>query len=211
MIKKITVMFLSIILCAFSVSVVLKCAIGVGAWDAFSQTASGILKIKVGTFSMFMNISCVVAQIIIKKQFKIALAMQIALSVALGVLINFFYYQMLADLQFNTYLSTIMIFLLANAACAFAVGTVTAQNIISFPLEGLCMTIALKLDKPFGKIRQLADIITMFFVVILVLLFDGKMTIREGTVIGMIVFGPLLDIYMRHVKPWMIKKHVFEG
>jgi len=210
MIKKITIMLLSIILCAFSVSVVLKCAIGVGAWDAFSQTASGILKMKVGTFSMFMNISCVVGQIIIKKQFKVALAMQIVLSVCLGILINFFYYQILANMQFNSYLSTILVFLLANASCAFAVGTVTAQNIISFPLEGLCMTIAVKTGKPFGKIRQQADIITMIFVVVLVLVFDGQMTIREGTVIGMLIFGPLLDIYMRHIKPWMIKKQVFE-
>ena len=210
MIKKITVMSLSIILCAFSVSVVLKCAIGVGAWDAFSQTASGILRMKVGTFSMFMNISCVIAQIIIKKQFKIALAMQIILSIILGVLINYFYYQVLANMIFNSYIITLLVFLLANIACAFAVGTVTAQNIISFPLEGLCMTLAIKTGKPFGKIRQLADIITMSFVVLLVLLLDGKMTIREGTVIGMFIFGPLLDIYMRHIKPWMIDRRVFE-
>ncbi|MDD3924020.1 MAG: hypothetical protein PHP11_02845 [Erysipelotrichaceae bacterium] len=209
MLKKIIVLSLSILLVSFSVSIVLKCAIGVGAWDAFSQTASGIINIKVGTFSMFMNISCVVAQMLIRKEIKITLILQVFLAVSLGVLINFFYYQLFEDWQTGSYLTTMIFFLIGNVSCAFGVGTVTAQNFISFPLEGLCMEIASKLKRPFGKIRQLADIITMIGVLILVLLFDGIMTIREGTVIGMIVFGPLLDLYMTYIKPIMIKKHIF--
>lgn len=209
MIKKIVVLFLSILLVSFSVSIVLKCAIGVGAWDAFSQTASGLIGIKVGTFSMFMNVTCVIAQMIIRKQIKITLILQIALAVLLGFLINFFYYELLGNWDTGSYLTTMIFFLIGNISCAFGVGTVTAQNFISFPLEGLCMEIANKLNRPFGKIRQLADIITMMGVIILVLLFNGLMTIREGTVIGMIIFGPLLELYMRYVKPFMFKIKVF--
>ncbi len=209
MIKKIVVLFISILLVSFSVSIVLKCAIGVGAWDAFSQTASGLIGIKVGTFSMFMNVTCVIAQMIIRKQIKITLILQIALAVLLGFLINFFYYELLGNWDTGSYLTTMIFFLIGNISCAFGVGTVTAQNFISFPLEGLCMEIANKLNRPFGKIRQLADIITMMGVIILVLLFNGLMTIREGTVIGMIIFGPLLELYMRYVKPFMFKIKVF--
>ena len=209
MIKKTVVLFLSILLVSFSVSIVLKCAIGVGAWDAFSQTASGLIGIKVGTFSMFMNITCVVAQMILRKQIKITLILQIVLAVSLGVLINFFYYDLLGNWDTGSYFTTMIFFLIGNISCAFGVGTVTAQNFISFPLEGLCMEVANKLNRPFGKIRQLADIVTMGGVLILVLLFSGLMTIREGTVIGMVIFGPLLDLYMRHVKPFMFKINVF--
>ena len=209
MLKKIVVLFISILLVSFSVSIVLKCSIGVGAWDAFSQTASGLIGIKVGTFSMFMNISCVIAQIVLKKEIKITLILQIVLAISLGVLINYFYYKLLGNWNTGSYLTTLIFFLIGNVCCAFGVGTVTAQNFISFPLEGLCMEIANKLNRPFGKIRQLADIVTMFGVLIMVLLFSGLMTIREGTVIGMIIFGPLLDIYMRHIKPFMFKIHVF--
>lgn len=209
MIKKIVVLFISILLVSFSVSIVLKCAIGVGAWDAFSQTASGLIGIKVGTFSMFMNVTCVIAQMIIRKQIKITLILQIALAVLLGFLINFFYYELLGNWDTGSYLTTMIFFLIGNISCAFGVGTVTAQNFISFPLEGLSMEIANKLNRPFGKIRQLTDIITMMGVIILVLLFNGLMTIREGTVIGMIIFGPLLELYMRYVKPFMFKIKVF--
>ncbi|MEA5018110.1 MAG: hypothetical protein EOM50_24625 [Erysipelotrichia bacterium] len=210
MLKKAVVLLFSVILVAFSVSVVLRCAIGVGAWDAFSQTASGLLNIKVGTFSMAMNFFCVAMQMLILKEIKIALVLQVLLAIVLGVLVNFFYYELLGNWHINSYVITLMLFLLGNISCAFAVGTVTAQNVISFPLEGLCMAISKKTSKSFGLIRQMADIVTMALVIVLVLAFDGLMSIREGTVIGMIIFGPLLELYMKRVVPIMYKFKIFD-
>ncbi len=209
MIKKIIVLFLSIILVSFSVSIILKSAIGVGAWLAFSQTASDLMAIKVGTFSMFMNITCVVAQIILRKEIKVTLILQVFLAVILGMLINLFYYNILGNWMISSYIMKIFFYFIGTISVAFAIGTVTAQNFISFPLEGLCMEIANKLNRPFGKIRQMVDVITIAGVLLLVVFFDGLMTIREGTVIGMIIFGPLLDLYMRYIKPIMIKFNIY--
>ncbi|MEA5026510.1 MAG: hypothetical protein VB012_02490 [Erysipelotrichaceae bacterium] len=209
MLKKVIVLLISITLCAFSVSIVLRCAIGVGAWDAFSQSASGLLSIKVGTFSMLMNIACVIGQILMRRAIKLVLLLQIALAVLLGTMVNYFYYEVFQNWQLNSYIVTVILFLIGNVLCAFAVGTVIAQGILSFPLEGICMEIALKVQKPFGRIRQLADVITIIAVLILVTVFNGMMTIREGTIVGMIIFGPLLDLYMAHIKPWMIRRRIF--
>ena len=72
------------------------------------------------------------------------------------------------------------------------------------------MAISKKTSKSFGLIRQMADILTMALVVVLVLAFNGMMSIREGTVIGMIIFGPLLELYMKYVVPFMYKFKVFD-
>ena len=209
MVKKIAVLFLSVMLVSFSVSIIMKSAIGVGAWLAFSQTASNLIDIKVGTFSMFMNISCVSLQMILRKEIKLSLILQVFLAIVLGTLINLFYYDLLGNWTIESYFMKLVFYFIGTISVAFAIGTVTAQNFISFPLEGLCMELANKFNRPFGKIRQLVDIATITGVLVLVVLFNGLMTIREGTMIGMIIFGPLLDLYMIYVKPIMVKFRIY--
>lgn len=211
MIKRLVVLFLSVILVSFSVSIILRSAIGVGAWLAFSQTFATVIDVKVGTFSMIMNITCVLGQIMIKKEINIKLILQVFLAVILGNMINLFYYEMFENWIIDTYAMKLLLYMLATLLIAFGIGTVTAQNLINFPLEGLCMEISKKTNRPFGKIRQFVDIITIIAVLFLVLFFDGLMTIREGTIIGMVIFGPLLDLYMRFIKPLMIGWKVFDN
>ena len=43
----------------------LKAAIGVGAWDAFTQTMSKIFNIKVGTMGIILNCSCISSLILL--------------------------------------------------------------------------------------------------------------------------------------------------
>lgn len=211
MIKRLVVLFLSVILASFSVSIILRSAIGVGAWLAFSQTFATVIDVKVGTFSMIMNITCVLGQIMIKKEINIKLILQVFLAVILGNMINLFYYELFENWIIDTYAMKLLLYMLATLLIAFGIGTVTAQNFINFPLESLCMEISKKTNRPFGKIRQFVDIITIIAVLFLVLFFDGLMTIREGTIIGMVIFGPLLDLYMRFIKPLMIGWKVFDN
>jgi uncharacterized protein len=68
-----------IMIAATGVAFGLKAAVGVGAWDAFSQATSMVTGIKVGTFSMMMNLSCVLVQLVIlKKDFKLLSFLQIS-------------------------------------------------------------------------------------------------------------------------------------
>ena len=71
----------------------LKAAIGVSAWDAFSQTVANIINIKVGTMGIILNCSCILGQIIIlKKDFRPIQLLQAAVSIILGVVVNFMLY-----------------------------------------------------------------------------------------------------------------------
>ncbi len=65
LVKRSTLVIFMIILVSFGASLTLKAAVGVGAWDAISQSMSLLTGIKVGTFAMFLNGSCVVGQLII--------------------------------------------------------------------------------------------------------------------------------------------------
>lgn len=76
---------------------------------------------------------------------------------------------------------------------------------ISFPLESCCMVIAKKTNKKFGVIRQAVDVISIVIAIGVALIFNSSITVRVGTVIGMIVFGPMLDLFMKLIMPGLRK------
>jgi len=79
------------------------------------------------------------------------------------------------------------------------------MNFISFPLEGACLVISDRFKLNFGKVRQGADILSIIIALVVAISFKDTITVREGTVIGMLLFGPLLDRIMRFVKPRLVK------
>lgn len=91
-IKRMLVCFFMIILISCGASLTLKAAIGVGAWDALALTGSSISGIKVGTVGMLLNFICIFIELmILRKNFKIKHALQIALCIIVGYTVNFFF------------------------------------------------------------------------------------------------------------------------
>jgi uncharacterized membrane protein YczE len=192
---------LNIILVSFGASLTLKAAIGVGAWDSVSQIMSLILGIKVGTFAIFLNSSCVLGQwILLGKNFKVIRLLQVGVAVLLGVFVNFFYYTLLGPLVLESYVLRIVVFVFAIIILAFGVSNIMLMDKVTFPLEALCMVISDKTGLDFGKLRQGADFLSILFALSMSLLFALPFTVREGTVLGMLMFGPLLSLFMKHTK-----------
>lgn len=192
---------LNIILVSFGASLTLKAAIGVGAWDSVSQIMALILGIKVGTFAIFLNSSCVLAQwILLGRNFKAIRLLQVGVAILLGVFVNFFYYTLLGTLVLDSYVLRIVVFVLAITVLAFGVSNIMLMDRVTFPLEALCMVISDKTGLNFGKLRQGADFLSIVFALSMSYLFALPFTVREGTVIGMLMFGPLLSVFMKHTQ-----------
>lgn len=205
-ISKFIVVAISMIITAIGASLGLKAAIGVGAWDALSQSVSTVLNIKVGTFSMILNISCVLIQLLLlKKDFKINHVSQIFVSILVGIVVNFMFYNVLSKFVIDSYLISMMLFVLSMIICTVSVSVIMAINLISFPLESCCMVIAKKTNKNFGSIRQGVDVISIIIALGVAFIFNDNITVREGTVIAMVIFGPMLDLFMKLMKPGLRK------
>jgi uncharacterized membrane protein YczE len=201
-ISKCIIATLSVIIVGIGASLGLKAAVGVGAWDALSQSIAGGISIKVGTISMILNISCVLIQLVLlKKEFKVMHAAQILVAVLLGVVVNFMVYNVYSSFIINNYFINIGLLLLGVLLCAIAVSVIMAMDFISFPLEGCCMVISKRINKKFGAIRQLVDILSIVFALGLAFIFKQSITVREGTVIAMLVYGPLIDLFMKLIVP----------
>ncbi|WP_413527482.1 YczE/YyaS/YitT family protein [Marinilactibacillus psychrotolerans] len=201
-VKRFSIMLISMVFVAFAASLTIKAAIGLAAWDAIAQSISHISTIQVGTIGMILNISCVIGQmILLKRAFPPRQLLQIPISILLGTLINYFYYTFFASLNLNNYFFTLVIFLIGTVLASFAVSTVMVLNIITFPLEGFCMALAKKTNYRFAVIRQMVDILAVLFTLILTFSLDVPMTAREGTVIGMLIFAPLMGFFIKRLQP----------
>jgi uncharacterized membrane protein YczE len=201
-INRIIMVSMAMIITAMGASLGIKIAIGVGAWDALSQSISMVLGVKVGTFSMILNISCVLVQIfLLKGGFKFNHLAQIGISILLGNIVNLMVYEIFAELAIDNYFISISLFILSVVICSLGIAMITAINLISFPLESCCMVLAKKINKNFGSIRQGVDIIAIIISLIITFIFKNSMTVREGTIIAMLIFGPMLDFFVKLMSP----------
>lgn len=203
-IKRIIFISVCIMVAATGVALGLKAAVGVGAWDAISQATSLVIGIKVGTFSMMMNISCVLLQfVLLKKDFKPIYFLGIGMAVLLGYVVNIVFYSVLGSIIFNGYILRLAVYIGSIFIIIIAVSMIMAMDFISLPLEAACQAIATKTTFKFAAIRQGVDVICIILAILLSLAFSNPIPVREGTIIGMLLFGPMLGVFIPRFRPFV--------
>lgn len=184
--------------CAFT----LKAAVGVGAWDALGQTGYDLFGIKAGTVSMVLNCSCVFVQIIIlRKDFRLVQLLQIPCSIVFGYVTNFVLYDLLGNVVIDSYIFNVMLFVFGTCWNALFVSTIMCVDAVTTALEGACAAMTKVLPFQFSVIRQAIDVICICLILIVVFVCDIPSSIREGTIIAAVIFGPLLGFFMKHIQP----------
>ena len=197
-IKKIIYFIILIVGISFGTTLTMKANIGVEAWDALAQSGSAITNIPVGTVLMILNITCVLIQwIILKKDFKFKHMLQIPLSVFIGYLVNYFYYDLFGNLIIDNYFIKVLILILGYLVNAFVVAGIMMLDVVTFALEGACKVISVKYLLSFPKFRQIIDVLSVASVIVLSMMFHIDLYVREGTVIGMLIFGPMIGFFTK--------------
>jgi len=208
MIKKYLVLAIAIIGTSVGSALGIKAAVGVTAWDALATTISNILNVKIGTVGMLLNIICFLLQIILlKRNFKKAQYLQLIVTFLIGTVVNYTLYDLLS-FELPAYGLRLSMLVLSFIVMAFFTGIVMSINLITFPLEGLVMAIAIKFNGNFAHLRQIADGIFVVICIALPMIGSSDFAIREGTVIGMFCFGPLLGWFMKLQKPILVKQRL---
>lgn len=202
--KRSILALLFLILASFSVSLSIKAAIGVNAsWDSLSQNVFYLSGIKVGTFSMMLNLSCVLGQmIILNKNYHYSRLSQILVSLISGVFVNYFYYDVLSNIVIEHYMIRLALFVCAIVLMVFSVAVMMIVDVVTYPLESLVLVISQKTGWNFSILRQSVDVSSIGLSLLITVLSTHILVVREGTVIGMLLFGPLLGFFMNKIKPY---------
>lgn len=204
---KVFYLILSILLLGASAALSIKCAVGVGPWDAFCLSVSLLIGMKVGTFAMLLNFLSILIQfLILRKDFSVRHILQIGLSLLLGSTVNFFLYD-LYRFELPSYGIRVAIMTLSLVTASFAIASILFLNVVSVPVENTCLIIAQRNNRNFGRLRQAVDVVCILIVFVLFFTGYGTMTIGPGTVIGMAIFGPLIHFFMKRLQYHELRKN----
>ena len=203
MIKKILHTVLGILLVYGSVAFAIKAGIGVLPVDAAITSIATLIGMKVGTFSMLFHGSFFLGLIAIeKKDFRRTELLQLLYITLGGSVLNFFLYTVLKNVTFSIYLLRLIVCVLAFAVSAFGCTLVLETRLMRTPMEGCIQLLAERMGTTMGKLRQKIDVALVIISVAITLVFGVEWTLREGTVIAALMFGPMMDFW---------KKTVFSG
>ena len=203
MIKKILRTVLGILLVYGSVAFAIKAGIGVLPVDAAITSIATLIGMKVGTFSMLFHGSFFLGQIAIeKKDFRRTELLQLLYITLGGSVLNFFLYTVLKNVTFSIYLLRLIVCVLAFAVSAFGCTLVLETQLMRTPMEGCIQLLAERMGTTMGKLRQKIDVVLVAVSVAITLIFGVEWTLREGTVIAALMFGPRMDFW---------KKTIFSG
>ena len=198
--KKILHTILGILLVYSSVAFALKASVGVLPVDAAITSIATLIGMKVGTFSMLFHGSFFLGQIAMeKKNFRKTELLQLLYITLGGSVLNFFLYTVLRDVTFSSYPLRLVVCLLAFAVSAFGCTMVLETHLMRTPMEGCIQMVAERMGTTMGKLRQKIDIVLVIVSVAISLVFGIEWTLREGTVIAALLFGPMMDFWKAHV------------
>ena len=199
---KYSLLALLIILAAFSQTLSMKADIGVCAcWDSVSMNVYQITGIKVGTFSIVGNLACVAIQLLIlKKEFPPVKFLQIPVAILFGIVTNCSILSCTGFLRYTATFVRMLLWALSYIGLALFIGALTIMDIITMPVEGTCYIISSRYGIDFAKLRLSADAACIIISLALTFAFGLTLKIREGTIAGMLVLGPLMGWCMKWEK-----------
>ena len=198
--KKIASTILGILLIYGSVAFAMKAGIGVMPVDAAIASIATMIGMKVGTFSMLFHGSFFLGQIAMeRKNFRKTELLQILYITLGGSVLNFFLYTVLKDVTFSFYPLRVIVCVLAFLVSAFGCMLVLETHLMRTPMEGCIQMIADLLGTTMGKLRQKIDIVLVLASVAISLIFGVEWTLREGTIIAALIFGPAMDFWKKNV------------
>ena len=198
--KKIASTILGILLVYGSVAFAIKAGIGVLPVDAAITSVALLIGMKVGTFSMLFHGSFFLGQIAIeKKNFRKTELLQILYITLGGSVLNFFLYTVLRNVTFSFYPLRLIVCVLSFVVSAFGCTLVLETHLMRTPMEGCIQLLAERMGTTMGKLRQKIDIVLVLVSVAITLIFGVEWTLREGTIIAALIFGPMMDFWKKAV------------
>ena len=198
--KKIASTILGILLVYVSVAFAIKAGVGVLPVDAAITSVATLIGMKVGTFSMLFHGGFFLGQIAIeKKDFRKTELLQILYITLGGSVLNFFLYTVLRNVTFSFYPLRLIVCVLAFMVSAFGCMMVLETHLMRTPMEGCIQLLAERMGTTMGRLRQKIDVALVIVSVAITLLFGVEWTLREGTIIGALIFGPMQDFWKKTV------------
>lgn len=213
--RRYIVFFTALTIGACGVTLVTRSHLGVNSVACLSYVSSVYLPVTMGTVVILFNLSMLISQLFLYKKTElklhlINLLLQIPAFFFFGILVDIF---MFLTKNFNPdfYALEFAALLFGSILIALNIALQATANVTMLSCDAFVKVLAEKINKKLGSVKLIYDVILVATAAGIALIFShgSEITgIREGTVIGAIIIGPLVQLmYPRcaFLKEWILK------
>ncbi|MGL5412001.1 hypothetical protein [Cetobacterium sp.] len=195
LILNITKSYIFYIISALGVSLGIVANIGVSSYNSMNLAVATMSDIKVGTITTFFNIIFLLIYMILTKfNEKYKYLVQGVSVFMFGSFINYFTYNIFSGLSSLGYIQRLLIFSGGTVISGLSIGIIIYYNIITFPLENVCIKISQMTKISFMKLRYLVDVLSLIISVGISMVGDLPIYVREGTIISMFLLSLSINL-----------------
>ncbi len=195
LILNVTKSYIFYIISALGVSLGIVANIGVSSYNSMNLAVATMSDIKVGTITTFFNIIFLLIYMILTKfNEKYKYLVQGVSVFMFGSFINYFTYNIFSGLSSLGYIQRLLIFSGGTVISGLSIGIIIYYNIITFPLENVCIKISQMTKISFMKLRYLVDIFSLIISVGISMVGDLPIYVREGTIISMFLLSLSINL-----------------
>lgn len=186
--------YLFYIISSFGISLTIKANIGVSSFNSMNLAIANASSIKVGTITIIFNILFLLIYMVMTK-FKEPKKYAIqAFSVFMfGSFINFFTYGVLAGLSPSSYLLQLLLITIGTTIGGLSVGMIVGYDVITFPIESLCLLLSEITKHTFVRLRYFVDILSITVSIIVSLSYGLPLYVREGTLLSLLILSSAMN------------------
>lgn len=181
--------------CALGLSLTIKAAVGVSAFNSLNLALSQMSNIQVGTITIVVNMLFLLGYMLLTRfKYKIKYVMQIVFVVMFGALVNLYVYGLLSELEPDNYFVRLLLLAAGTSIGGLSVGVIIHLNVITFPIESFCVALEEKTSKSFAFYRYGVDMFSASGSLLLSLTLGLPLYIREGTIISMLLLTTSMNL-----------------
>ncbi len=199
-IKRYTLFTIGLFINAFGVSFITKASLGTSPISSIPYTLSLGFSPTLGNFTIVFSLLLVLMQgIILRREFKPYLLLQIPVSIVFGYFIDFTMF-LLQALHPQMYLWKFASLLVGGAILGFGVFIEVVANVVMLPGEAFVKAVTFCLHTDFGMTKVVFDVsMAVSAALISLLLFHTIKGVREGTLVAAILVGIVARFFSRHL------------
>lgn len=206
--KKLLKSYLFYIVSAFGISLTIKANVGVSSFNSMNLAFANAFDVKVGTVTIFINSLFLLAYMWFTRfQLKKKYVIQMISVLIFGTVINFFTYVVLGDLVIAYYPLRLLAITAGTSIGGVAVGMIVSYNVITFPVESVCVVVSEKINRSFTFLRYMVDVFSISVSLVVSRSYQLPIYVREGTLISLIIFSFVAG----RVKHWYLLRQASRG
>lgn len=207
LVRRYTVFLLAMIVGSFGVTLVTRATLGVNSVACFSYVTSVYFPITMGMVNILFNCSMLISQFFVMNAAKrrvqlVNVLLQVPAMVLFGFMLDFWLY-VTEDFHPENmpygYAVCFITFFVGSVIIALNIVLQAIGNVAKLPCDAFVMILAARINKKLGWVKLAFDAFLVITAAIMSLLCSGFseiIGIREGTVLGALMIGPMIQVLM---------------